>query len=121
MDTTLRAYGEQLAVFQDPTARPTAADRRVLETVIELLIGKRYLTTRQAAEQLGVSSINTVKALIEEGLLPGSRRSERGQWQVPLEAVRGLAADRERVSNRTADDPYVIPVSNGRSSRAPRS
>ncbi len=117
MSITLRAYGEHLAVFQDSAARPTPADRRALAEVIELLVGTRYLSTRQAAEQLGVASINTVKTLIGDGLLPGSRRSERGQWQVPLTAVRRLVEDRERVANRTPDDPYLLPVSDSRSPR----
>lgn len=48
------------------------------------------LTTRELAERLHVS-MNTVKAMIRRGELPGARRiqsgSERSHWRIPETAV----------------------------------
>lgn len=118
--TTLRTYAERLETFRDPAKTPTAADRRALDAAIDLLRGRRYLSTTDAADRLGVGSINTVKGLIKDGLLPGSFQNERGTWQIPLAAVKRLDEDRQKVARVTRNNPYALPISKKHSSRLPR-
>ena len=53
------------------------------------------LTSKKAAELLGVSSVNTVKNWLEGGQFPGAFRTQGGHWRFPREEV--LAA-RERMN-----------------------
>lgn len=58
------------------------------------------LTSRQAADMLGVSSINTVKNWLEGGFFPGAYQTPGGHWRFPkaevLEAKRRMEALRAR-------------------------
>ena len=49
--------------------------------------GDIYLTTGQAAERLGVKSINTVKSLVRAGKLEAHRGGETGRFRIPLASL----------------------------------
>ncbi len=71
------------------------------------------LTSRQAADLLGVSSINTVKNWIEGGFFPGAYQTAGGHWRFPkaevLEANRRMEALRAR--NQRGD--FALPDEGG--------
>jgi predicted DNA-binding transcriptional regulator AlpA len=96
------------------------AEREALDYAISLLKGERLLTSTEASHFLSVS-VNTVKDLAEDGLLPGSWRlpGESGKWQIPSAAVRELIEDRKRIATRSARNPYALPVSLRSSDRLP--
>jgi excisionase family DNA binding protein len=94
-------------------------EREALDYAISLLRGERILSSTEAAGFLRVS-VNTVKDLADDGLLPGAWRLPKGgKWQIPAAAVRELIEDRKRVAARSARNPYALPVSLGRSRRLP--
>jgi hypothetical protein len=121
--TDILGRAETLADLRD-RSDVDPAQREALDYAISLLRGERVLTSTEASHFLSVS-VNTVKDLAEDGLLPGSWRlpsskdGRPGQWQIPSVAVRELIEDRKRVAARTARNPYALPVSLGRSRRLP--
>jgi hypothetical protein len=117
--TSLARHADALEEIEE-VASISPYHRRAFREVVNLLRGKRYLGTREAADRLGVSSINTVKRLAEDGFLSGAVRSEHGVWQIPLSAVVALEKDREKVRREFKSSTKGIKVSNKVSHRLPR-
>jgi len=98
-------------------AEPSAADRRRLQKLADLLRGTQYIGTGEAKDLLGVGSVNTVKSLINHGLLKGSfRLNDQGDWQIPLRKVLDLVDYRQAVASKNAAGD----LRPSRSDRAPR-
>lgn len=62
------------------------ADRLTLEELRNLLAADAIGTGR-AAEILGVGSKNTVKRILNEGLIEGATQTAGGHWRIPPEAL----------------------------------
>jgi hypothetical protein len=50
-------------------------------------LADRRLTSGEAAELLGVKSLNTVKSWARAGMFPGAIRTETGRWLIPYDDV----------------------------------
>lgn len=81
-------------------ATPTVADRKNLRWLSDLLHRRRLLTTGEAADMLGVKSINTVKRWIDDGYLK-ARTDPRGQRKVLFSSVAGLQAKFDKADTAT--------------------
>ncbi len=74
-----------------------------------------YLTTQEAAELLGVASINTVKAMIKSGEIAGQRTRERSHFRIPRASVEAfLRSPRykrlmEEEEDRALASDYSVP------------
>ncbi len=97
-------------------ALPTAAERRTLKQLADLFAGREFLTTGQAADRLGITA-NTIKAWIQDGLLPGARWAEN-RWQIPMQSVIDLEAEFAE-SDRRNEERDFMPRFNPRR-KAPR-
>lgn len=117
--TVWETYAETLEEVE-ATSSIKAYQRRTIREVVELLRGKRFVSTRGAADRLGVASINTIKRLAEDGFLVGAFRNERGTWQIPLSAVVALEKQREQTYRDFASPTKGIRISNKVSHRLPR-
>ena len=100
---------------------PTPMSQLLFEEVTEALTGSgradlvkrlranrqktRDLTSKQAAELLGVSSANTVKNWLKGGHFPGAYKTQGGHWRFPEAGVLATRAAMEalREKNRTGD------------------
>ena len=90
---------------------PTASDRRELKELADLCAGRKFYSTGDAAERLGITA-NTVKAWIDHGLLPGARWAE-SRWQIPLQSLLDLEAQFAE-SDRRNDQRDFMPRYNPR-------
>ncbi len=79
--TTAANVDRALADENIPQAREEIAKLRVA------IDGDIYLTTGQAADRLGVKSINTVKSLVRAGKLDAHRGGETGRFRIPLSSL----------------------------------
>ncbi len=69
-------------LYDEVTATLSSAGRSDLATRLEQeLRAKDTLTSKQAAELLGVSSANTVKNWLKGGHFPGAFRTQGGHWR----------------------------------------
>jgi len=62
-------------------------DREVLDRLAAFLEAKNSLTTSEAAQLLGLGSVNTVKRVLAAGLLEGATQTAGRHWRIPVEAV----------------------------------
>lgn len=77
------------------------------------------LTSKQAAELLGVSSPNTVKNWLKGGSFPDAYQTEGGHWRFPrasvmavrerMDALRTLNAGRDLTPPEIDEDPDIYP------------
>lgn len=79
--TTAANVDRALADENIPQAREEIAKLRVA------IDGEIYLTTGQAADRLGMKSINTVKSLVRAGKLEAHRGGETGRFRIPLASL----------------------------------
>lgn len=67
----------------------------------EVDLAETYLTTREAANALGLSALSTVRDYISSGHLRGCfrLRGGKGPWRIPLSSVKAVrAADRNHAN-----------------------
>ena len=81
LQTTVANADRALADANIPKAREEIAKLRAA------IDGDISLTTGQAAERLGVKSINTVKSLVRAGKLEAHRGGETGRFRIPLASL----------------------------------
>src|SRR5579864_2376950 len=101
MTITERLRQDLQAVIEQAEAGHTAEAVRTARKALNELNGDRLLTTTEAAEALGVRSINTVKLWCRSGLLSSVQRGNR--TMIPLAEVERMR-DSERVRAIRAAD-----------------
>jgi len=81
-------------------------DAGELELVSELRKSEsdeeELLSSGDAAQLLGVSSINTVKNWLEGGAFPGARKTPGGHWRFPRSEVETVAARMKALREKNA-------------------
>ena len=62
-----------------------------------------YLTAKEAAERMGLS-VETVRAMCGDGVLPGATRNhEKGSWRIPVDAVEAWLAQQNNTPQPKAE------------------
>ena len=88
------------ALLADPTDAISTADRTDLVERLQTSEKTEYLTSKSAANLLGLSSANTIKNWLKGGHFPGALQTLGGHWRFPLhevqEAKRAMELLRER-------------------------
>ena len=67
------------------------------------------LTSRQAADLLGVSSTNTVKNWLEGGYFPGAYRTPGGHWRFPRAEVLETKRRMEALHAKNQRGDFALP------------
>ena len=81
----------RLARYRSPKkAKPGAARETVL-------------TSKEAANMLGITSINTIKNWMEGGEFPGAYQTPGGHWRFPLKEVEAIKARLEGLAQRNRE------------------
>lgn len=94
----LEAHGELKLVERLKMASANAESSRA-EGASEL-VEDDALTSGEAANILGVSSINTVKNWLEGGFFPGAYKTAGGHWRFPRSEVEAVALQMKNLSDR---------------------
>jgi len=89
-------------LYDEVTEALSAADRDDLVKRLAALRDDEVITSKQAANLLGVSSANTIKNWLEGGWFPGAFRTPGGHWRFQRSEV--LAA-RERMEELRDKNP----------------
>lgn len=84
---------------------------RELRALADLLTKPRWLTSKEAADLLGVSSRNTIKNWLQEGHFPRSRRTPGGHYRFLLADVLQVKEAMQELSDRNARQDLAVPVS----------
>jgi hypothetical protein len=88
-------------VIEQAEAGNTAEVVRTAQEALRALHGDRLLTTTEAAEMLGVRSINTVKLWCRTGFLASTQRGNR--TMIPLSEIERVRDDGRVHAIRAAD------------------
>jgi excisionase family DNA binding protein len=75
--------------------------------------GAKDLTSREAAEVLGVSSPNTVKNWLNGGYFPGAYKTPGGHWRFPRAEVLATKAAMDELRRRNRDGDFTPSDSEG--------
>src|SRR5690348_9588921 len=94
--------------LEDIRASAEAGDiRRIVQTVdhaLRTLDGSRLLTTTEAAEVLGIRSVNTLKLLVRQGDVPYETHGNR--MMIPVSALEKLQQDTALRGIRSSDQAH---------------
>lgn len=101
MSLTEQLRQDLRAVIAQAEAGNTAAVVRTAQKALQELDGDRLLTTTEAAEALGVRSINTIKLWCRNGFLASVRRGNR--TMIPLTEIERVRASERVRATRAAD------------------
>jgi Helix-turn-helix domain len=101
MSITERLRKDLQTVIEQAEAGNTAEVVRTAQKALRELDGARLLTTTEAAEALGVRSINTVKLWCRTGLLSSVQRGNR--VMIPLAEIERVQNDERVRAIRAAD------------------
>lgn len=71
------------------------------------------LTSRQAGELLGVTSLKTLKAWMEGGHFPGAYQTSGGRWRFPKEEVLAVKRKMEVLRARNQRSDFALPDEDG--------
>ncbi len=89
-------------LFDEVTAALTDADRLDLVERLAALREDQTVTSKQAANLLGVSSANTVKNWLEGGWFPGAFRTPGGHWRFLRSEVLAARGRMEELRDKNA-------------------
>ena len=101
MSMTERLRKDLQTVIEQAEAGNTAEVVRTAQKALRELDGARLLTTTEAAEALGVRSINTVKLWCRTGFLSSVQRGNR--MMIPLAEIERVQNDERVRAIRAAD------------------
>ena len=102
MSITERLRKDLQTVIEQAEAGNTAEVVRTAQKALSELDGERLLTTTEAAEALGVRSINTVKLWCRTGFLSSVQRGNR--TMIPLAEIERVQNDEHVRAIRAADN-----------------
>jgi hypothetical protein len=101
MSITERLRKDLQTVIEQAEAGNTAEVVRTAQKALRELDGDRLLTTTEAADALGVRSINTVKLWCRSGFLSSVQRGKR--TMIPLAEIERVQNDERVQAIRAAD------------------
>jgi excisionase family DNA binding protein len=90
------------ALLSDVTAVLREAGRSDLVERLVESANAAPLTSKQAANLLGVASANTVKNWLEGGWFPGAFQTPGGHWRFPVEDVEAVRLRLEDLRDRNS-------------------